>query len=124
MDKIFNYKNQKPIRQKLRKIMPKGEVVLWNRLKHNKIGYKFRRQQEIDNYVVDNYCPKLKLAIEVDGKTHDFLDQIPYDKQRQEHIESLGITLKRFCSEDIFEDIDCVVEQVKCLCEKLDKEKK
>jgi len=116
MEKIFNYKTQKPIRQKLRKVMPKGEIILWNRLKHNKIGYKFRRQQGIDNYVVDNYCSKLKLAIEIDGKTHDFPDQIIYDKKRQKHIESLGIKVKRFYSEDIFEDIDYVVEQIKCLC--------
>lgn len=124
MNKIFNYKNQKPIRQKLRKSMPKGEIVLWNRLKNNKIGYKFRRQQGINNYVVDIYCSKLKLGIEVDGKTHDYPDQIPYDSKRQKYLESLGINIKHFDSDDIFNDLDYVLEQIKCLCEKLDKEKK
>lgn len=123
MDKIFNLNNQKFTRKDLRKSMPKGEKLLWCKLKGNKLGYRFRRQYGIDNYVVDFCCPKLRFAVEIDGKTHDFPDQIIYDKKRQEYIESLGIKVKRFYSEDIFEDIDCVVEQIKCLCEKLDKER-
>ena len=81
MNKIFNDKNQKSIRQNLRKSMPKGEIILWNRLKNSKLGYKFRRQFGINKYIVDFYCPKLKLAIEIDGKTHDYPDQIIYDKK-------------------------------------------
>ena len=121
MNKIFNNKNQKHIRKNLRKTMPKGEILVWQRLKNSKLGYKFRRQHGIDNYVVDFYCPKLKLAIEIDGKTHDFLDSISYDKERQKELENLGVKIRRFYSEDIFEDLNYVVEQIKCLCEKLNK---
>ena len=119
MNKIYNKKYQKNIRQNLRRNMPKGEILVWQRLKNSKTGYKFRRQQGIDSYVVDFYCPKLKLAIEIDGKTHDFLDQIFYDKERQEYLESLGIKIKRFYSEDVFEDLDYVIDSIKNICDDL-----
>ena len=101
--------------------MPKSEKMLGFRLRANKVGYKFRRQYAIENYIVDFYCPKLKLAIEIDGKTHDLPDLIKYDKQRQEYLESLGIQVKRFYSEDIFEDLDYVVERIKNVCNDLKK---
>ncbi|MDD5290435.1 MAG: endonuclease domain-containing protein, partial [Patescibacteria group bacterium] len=96
---IFNQKQRETIRKILRKEMPKGEVVLWTRLKGNQTGYKFRRQHSIGRYVVDFYCPELHLAIEVDGRTHDYHDQIIYDKERQKYIEALGIKVMRFYRE-------------------------
>ena len=121
MNKLFNNKNLKQTRRSLRKTMPKSEKMLGFRLRANKVGYKFRRQYAIENYIVDFYCPKLKLAIEIDGKTHDLPDLIKYDKQRQEYLESLGIQVKRFYSEDIFEDLDYVVERIKNVCNDLKK---
>jgi very-short-patch-repair endonuclease len=51
--------------------MPDAEIILWSRLKQGQVlGYKFRRQFGIAGFVVDFYCPKLRLAIEVDGDTH------------------------------------------------------
>jgi very-short-patch-repair endonuclease len=120
-NKIFNQKDKKSTRRFLRKEMPKGEILLWQKLKNNQMGYKFRRQQGIDRYVVDFYCPKLKLAMEVDGRTHDYHDQIIYDRERQKHIEALGINVKRFYSEEIFENIDSVMEQIYLICEELKK---
>lgn len=119
MNKIFNYKYQRPIRKRLRKQMPKGEILLWQRLKNSKTEYKFRRQQGIGKYVVDFYCPKLKLAIEIDGRTHDLPQQIKYDKIRQKDIEALGIKVKRFYSDDIFNDLDYVVDSIKNVCDDL-----
>ena len=52
--------------------MTKAEVLLWLQLKNRKmLGQRFLRQYGIDAYVVDFYCPKLKLAIEVDGESHN-----------------------------------------------------
>jgi very-short-patch-repair endonuclease len=48
-----------------------AEVLLWNQLKRRKmLGYSFLRQRPILNYIVDFYCPKLKLVIEIDGDSH------------------------------------------------------
>ena len=120
-NKIFNQKDKKSIRKILRKEMPKGEILLWQKLKNNQLGYKFRRQQGIGRCVVDFYCPKLKLALEIDGRTHDYHDQIIYDKERQKYIESIGIIVKRFYSEEIFNNLDSVAEQIYLICEELNK---
>ena len=59
---------QKRRRQKLRNSSTPWERKLWNYLKNSQLdGYKFRRQYGIENYIVDFYCPKLKLVIEIDG---------------------------------------------------------
>jgi len=96
--------------------MPKGEILLWQELKNKQFDYKFRRQYGINNYVIDFYCPKIKLGIEIDGSTHHQNDQINYEEQRQKHIESKGIRLERFNSQEIFEDINSVINQIYVLC--------
>jgi very-short-patch-repair endonuclease len=55
-------------RKALRKNLSKAEAIMWNNLSCKQMhGYKFRRQHSIDQYVLDFYCPELKLAIEIDG---------------------------------------------------------
>jgi very-short-patch-repair endonuclease len=72
--------------------MPKSEVVLWSKLKNRQIhGQRFLRQYGINSFVLDYYCPRLKLAIEVDGDSHVGLDAIRRDRERQENIEIFGI---------------------------------
>ncbi len=59
--------------------MTKAEIVLWSKLKGKQLnGLKFRRQYSINNYVVDFYCPELRLAIEIDGGVHTFNSRIVY----------------------------------------------
>ena len=76
MGKIHNNKNQKSRRKNLRNNMTKAEIILWSKLKGKQLGYKFRRQHGIGKYIIDFYCPKLKLIIEVDGDVHGFYNQI------------------------------------------------
>ena len=99
--------------------MPKGEILLWQKINNKKSGYKFRRQYSIENYVIDFYCPELKLAIEVDGLTHNDLKSAEEDELRQKHIESLGIKIIRFSSTEIFEDLDSIATQVYFVCKNL-----
>ena len=120
---LFNNKNQKNIRKSLRKNTPKGEKLLWYSIRNKKLSYKFRRQYSVGKYVIDFYCPKLKLAIEIDGWTHDFIDSTDYDKQRQRYLESLGIKVKRFLSQDIFDDLDSVTREIWILCRELDNDR-
>ena len=113
MGKLFNNKNQNDLRRKLRNEMPKAEVLLWCELKGKKLnGFKFRRQYGIGIYVVDFYCPKKKLAIEVDGPTHFSDAEIEYDKRRQAEMEQLGTKFIRFTNNDIYDSLDYVIEKI------------
>jgi len=96
----------------LRKTMPKAELKLWSELRRkNLLGQKFRRQYGIGPYVLDFYCPKIKLAVEVDGDSHTD-DNLIYDDDRQDFIESYGVKSLRFTNEDIFENVDSVVDEI------------
>ncbi|MGD1046113.1 MAG: endonuclease domain-containing protein [Bacteroidota bacterium] len=102
----YNKKSQTSRRRALRNSMPKAEVILWKELSRKKMhGYKFRRQYGVDQYVLDFYCPRLKLAIEVDGDSHFVLGSEEQDKVRQEYIESFGIHFLRFSNEDVCKNI-------------------
>ncbi len=92
--------------------MTLNEILLWEQLKGKKIlGYDFHRQKPIDNYVVDFFCPKLKLAVEIDGESHT--DNQEKDEKRQKKIESYGITFLRFSSLDIMTNLEGVCESIK-----------
>src|SRR3989344_27305 len=113
--KIFNRKGGKKIRQKLRSgnYVP-TEALVWSVIQKRQLkGYKFRRQHGAGKYVIDFYCPKLKLAIEIDGQTH--LDQTAriYDQERQRYIESLGIKVLRFSNDEVYENLDEVIGEIK-----------
>jgi very-short-patch-repair endonuclease len=100
--------------------MTKAETFLWLEIKDRKIlGYKFRRQFGIGIWVVDFYCPSLKLAIEADGATHYTDEEIEYAKLRQGSIENLGVTFLRFTNMEIYEDMFNVLEKIKAKIEEL-----
>ncbi|MEK9629626.1 MAG: endonuclease domain-containing protein [Nitrospinota bacterium] len=113
MAKIFNKSSVKDRRKSLRKQMPPAEVALWQVLRNKQVqGYVFRRQYSVKNYILDFYCPKAKLAIEVDGDSH-FTDTATHaDKARQEFIEKLGIKFLRFTNDEVYENIDGVLEEI------------
>ncbi len=93
--------------------MTSAEKVLWVFLRRKQIsGYKFRRQFSVLGFVLDFYCPQLKLAIEVDGSSHDGEDRKIYDKQRQNLIELLGIRFLRFTNDDVFSHTGKVLEEI------------
>ena len=70
-------------------------------LRKKQYGYRFLRQYSIDQYVVDFYSPKLRLALEIDGDVHDEPDQKKYDLESQEDIEKFGITFVRITNEEL-----------------------
>jgi very-short-patch-repair endonuclease len=113
MTKIFNKSSEKQKRQTLRNNSSKVEQMLWSKLREKQLlDYKFRRQYSVGPYVIDFYCPQLKLAIEIDGKSH-FQEGMPqYDEQRQHYIESLNIYFLRFSNRDVFERMDVVLEMI------------
>ena len=111
MTEAFNKEELKARRRSLRKNMPKAEVLLWCKLKNKQIlGERFLRQYSVNQYVLDFYCPRLKLAIEVDGDSHFMPGAQEQDKARQEHIEAFGIEFLRFTNKDLYTNIDGVCQ--------------
>lgn len=85
-------------------------------------GYIFRRQHSIDRYIADFYCPRVKLAIEVDGLIHDTKDQIEHDKIRDEIIAIEGVTILRFKNSEILEDPSQALIQIRDTLDRLCKQ--
>jgi len=113
MTKIFNRADEKFKRKMLRRNMPPAEVILWSKLRNKGVkGYKFRRQYGIEKFVIDFYCPQLKLALEVDEDSHFIEGSDSRDKERQLIIESFGITFLRFTNREIYGNIDGVLDKI------------
>jgi very-short-patch-repair endonuclease len=93
--------------------MTKAEVLLWMQLKNKKLWVRILRQFSIGVFIVDFYCPALKLAIEVDGLTHHTDEEIEYDLYRENEISKLGIKFLRFSNIEIYEELHNVLEKIK-----------
>lgn len=94
--------------RELRKQGVLSEVLLWAHLKGRKMrGYQFMRQKPVGEYIVDFYCSKLKLVIEIDGESHNA--RFYYDMGRQQFLESLGLTVLRFDDMEVKRDAENVV---------------
>lgn len=101
MTKHFNRKEMQKRRRQLRNNMTYCEKLVWMYLRKRQMKQRFLRQYSIDCYVIDFYCPKFKLAVEVDGDVHDSVNQKEYDKNRQDYLESYGITFLRITNEEL-----------------------
>ncbi len=88
--------------RQLRQNMTPGERKLWSFLrKKQMMSYDFDRQRPIDQFIVDFYCKALRLAIEVDGSSHDSDDAEARDRERQAKLEGYGIRFLRFREDDV-----------------------
>ena len=121
--KIHYNPKLKTLSRELRKKGTLGEVLLWQALKGKKIrGYQFMRQKPIGDYIVDFFCSKLKLVIELDGISH--IDKAERDRIRQQKLEALGLSVVRFCEWYVKKDIRNVVQGIVNWIEKHENEKK
>jgi very-short-patch-repair endonuclease len=95
--------------RELRRNTTLSEKILWKYLRSRQLyGYQFQRQKPIDQYIVDFYCSKLKLVIEVDGITHN--EKQKYDTNREKQLHELGLTVLRFNGYYILENATGVLE--------------
>ena len=103
--------------RKNRKEMNAPEANLWYKVLRNRklLNCKFLRQKPILNYILDFYCSKLLLGIEIDGESHN--EQINYDKQRSESLNKIGIKIVRYTNYEIMSNLEGVyfdlVKQIK-----------
>jgi len=99
--------------RKLRSEMTDAEACLWKMLRNRKLGgCKFRRQQIIQGFIVDFFCEKAKLVIEVDGGIHDIGEQKKADELRRRVFESRGLVEIRFNNDEIVGNLDGVLRKI------------
>ena len=111
----LNFINAKALRKK----MTNAEKILWHKIRSKKLnGYKFRRQHPVQRFIADFYCHELKLIIEVDGAYHKQNHQKEYDKNREEILRFQGIEIIRFSNEEVFRDLQGVLQKILIEAEK------
>lgn len=92
-----------------------AEEILWRQLRNRALGgYKFRRQQPIERFIVDFVCLDSNLVVEVDGDIHK--SQGEYDKARDEYLEALGFKTIRFHNEQVLTELEAVKELIFEIC--------
>ena len=108
----YNRKLKERARE-LRKNMTPGEQKLWHYLKGKQmLGYDFDRQRPIDQFIVDFYCKLLRLAIEIDGASHDSEEAQEYDQERQLRLEGLDVHFLRFQESEVIKETPQVLEAI------------
>ena len=108
-------------RQELRRNQTEAEKVIWAHLRNKQFyGMKFFRQYSIGPYILDFYCPTVKLAVELDGGQHSECEHREYDYARSEYLKAQGIDVMRFWNHDVLLDMGSVLtkltERVTPLC--------
>ena len=100
--------------REFRKKPTKAEACLWEILRAKRLdGFKFRRQHPMGDYILDFYCPELKLAIEVDGQVHMDEEQKIYNQERTNNLKENGISVIRFWNSEVQNDISSVVNRIR-----------
>src|SRR5699024_6546996 len=110
----FNLPYNPELKERARELRQAGnlsEVLFWNQVKNKQFkGFDFDRQKIIGNYIVDFYCPNCQVVIEIDGSSHD--DKVEYDKERDQYLESLGLTVIHIPVNDIMFELGNVMEML------------
>ena len=110
---IINKSSHKLARKLLRTHPTPAEMLLWNKLQHKQLGFWFKRQVSIGKFIVDFYCPKKHLVIELDGVQHKNNDQSFYDTSRTIYLNSLNFKVIRFWNYEVINNPDKVLEKIK-----------
>ena len=101
----------RPIVREKRHGPTEAENVLWQHLRRHQLrGLGFRRQHSIGQFIVDFYCKKARLVIEVDGLIHQYQEE--EDSIRQQYLESLELKVLRFSNDTVLDNIDEVLKQI------------
>ena len=96
--------DQRDFARELRKNQTEPEKHIWYQLlSDKKMRHKFLRQHPIGHFIVDFYCYKLRLVIEVDGDSHAY--QAEYDKERTTYLEEKGLLVVRFWNNEVMKDL-------------------
>lgn len=113
MERNINKPDLKVYRKRLRNKATSAEASLWRLLKNKQVaGLKFRRQTSIYYYIVDFYCPEIKLIVELDGASHDNYLSEENDERRDEHLKKEGYHILRFENRYVFEFPEDIIDEI------------
>lgn len=112
MHLLYN-RNLKSLSRQLRANSTDAEKLLWSKIRKKQIkNYQFFRQKPIGNYIVDFYCDKARLVIEIDGGRHYEDENSKNDKIRESFLEEQNLRIMRFTNLDVLKNIENVVEKI------------
>ena len=112
-DILYNHPSYLSRRRVLRNNQTPEEKLLWQQIRKKQLGYLFWRQYSVGPYVLDFYCSKLRLAIEVDGGQHAKEENVLYDAEREQYLAGLDITTLRFWNSEVRANLETVLEKIK-----------
>jgi very-short-patch-repair endonuclease len=95
--------------REMRKQPTASEAMLWERLRRGQLGVRFRRQHPVPPYIIDFYAPSVKLAVEVDGASHD----AARDAQRDAWLARSGIRVLRVKAWRVERHVSVVLEVIR-----------
>jgi very-short-patch-repair endonuclease len=117
MNHLYNDQKLKDRRKELRRNQTEPELILWNRLKNKQCnGYRFLRQYSVGAYILDLYCPELRLGIEIDGGQHNEPEHIKYDLERTKFLSENNIKILRFWNSEIKDNLEGVYDKILEYC--------
>ncbi|MDO4194873.1 MAG: endonuclease domain-containing protein [Prevotellaceae bacterium] len=90
-----------------------AEDMLWQRIRARQLGYKFRRQHVLLDYIADFFCQEKMLIIEVDGGYHNVTEQQSLDEERTARLATMGYRVVRFTNEEIIEGLEAIIIKLK-----------
>ena len=99
--------------REFRRDMTPTEAILWQELRGNKLGVHFRRQQVIAGFIVDFYCHKAGLVIELDGSVHGGDEQKENDAERDKVLSEMGLRIVRFMNEDVIKNSPKILGRIR-----------
>lgn len=110
---LYNQPESKLFRRQLRKNQTDAEGKIWSILRNRQLlGLKFYRQYNIGKYVLDFFCPGLRLAIEVDGGQHNESEGRLHDEMRAKYLKDLDIAVLRFWNNEVMENFDGTYQRI------------
>jgi very-short-patch-repair endonuclease len=115
MKQLYNAKTANLIhRRSLRKNATVAELRLWPHLRGRSLdGFRFLRQFGFGGYILDFYCSKKKLAIEIDGQHHGTDSGRAYDEIRSKYLAATGVRVLRFWNSEVMENLEGVLERIR-----------
>ena len=106
-----NSKDQREKRKALRNNSTVAESLLWRVLRNRLCGgWKFRRQQGMGPFILDFYCPELRVCIELDGSSHDY--RYEHDEERTTYLRLQGISVLRYKNEQVYTNPQLVADDI------------
>ena len=118
-EKVNNLIDTKYLRRGLRTAATPAEITLWQYLKRSQVGgLKFRRQHSVGAYILDFYCPEIKLDIELDGDVHDAPLSYEHDMIRTNYLNQQGISVLRYHNDVVFKNVQGIIESILHLAER------